>query len=368
MKGNIKYVFIAIGLIIVGYLLWYFKSIISYILLSVVLSLIGRPLKDLLNKIRIRKFTMPKWLSALITLIAIWALVFFFFRIFIPILASEANDLSNIDIQSVAVSIQEPIDKVENFLARYKITNNEENFNIEDYISTKIWSVLNFTNVSNLFGIIAGLLGNIFVAVFSLSFITFFFLKDDKLFVNGILIFVPEKHEEGVRHVLQSIKKLLTRYFIGILIQTTLIILLVTTGQTIVGVGFQHALVIGLFAGLLNIIPYIGPWIGVFVGLTLGLATHLQLDFSTEILPMLMYMLVVFLIVQTMDNLIFQPVIFSNSVNAHPLEIFIVILVAGYSAGVVGMILAIPSYTVIRVIGKEFFNKYKVVKKLTKKI
>ncbi len=367
MRENIKYIFIAIGFVLVVFLLWFFKSIIAYILISAVLSLIGRPLADLLNKIKIRKILMPKWLSAIITLIAIWILVYSFFRVFIPILANEANELANINIQKITTSIEEPVQKIEEFLSKYNI-GEEENITIEKYITNKIISVLNFTSVSNLFAILAGILGNIFVALFSISFMTFFFLKDDKLFVNGILIFIPPKHEEGVKHVLASIRRLLMRYFIGIIIQTTLIILLVTVGQTIVGVGFNHAIVIGLFAGLLNVVPYIGPWLGTLVGLTLGFATHLYLDFNTELLPMLFFMLLVFLSVQTMDNVIFQPIIFSKSVMAHPLEIFIIILAAGYSAGVIGMILAIPTYTVIRVIAKEFFNKYKVVKKLTEKI
>ena len=367
MSKNYKYILIGLGIIILVFLAWYFISIIVYIIIAAVLSLIGKPLADLLNKIQYKNIKIPRWISALITLIAIWIVFYSFFRIFIPVLANEANELSNINIQKVIKSIEEPIEKADKFIQQYQI-GGSNNISIQDYITEKISSIISFSNVSSIFSEIAETLGNIFIALFSISFITFFLLKDDKLLINGILLFIPTKYEESTKKALSSIKKLLTRYFIGILIQITGIITLVTIGQTIVGVGFRHAIVIGLFAGFLNIIPYIGPILGTLVGLTLGLATHLHLEFYTELLPMLIYMLIVFLSVQTIDNVIFQPVIFSNSVNAHPLEIFIVILAAGSMAGILGMILAIPSYTVIRVIAKEFFNKYKFVKKLTEKI
>ena len=138
--------------------------------------------------------------------------------------------------------------------------------------------------------------------------------------------------------------------------------------MSIVGVGFRLSLVIGLMAAVLNIIPYVGPWIGAVLGIFLGVASHLHLDLGTQLLPMIGYMTLVFIITQVTDNTIFQPLIFGTSVYAHPIEIFIVIMMAGSLAGIVGMILAIPTYTVIRVFAKEFFNNFRVVQKLTEKI
>ena len=143
---------------------------------------------------------------------------------------------------------------------------------------------------------------------------------------------------------------------------------LITLGMTIAGGGFRRGLVIGLIAAILNIIPYLGPWIGAVLGVILGVATHLDMDFATQLLPLIGYMILVFAITQLTDNLVFQPVIFGTSVYAHPIEIFIVIMMAGSLAGIVGMILAIPTYTVVRVFAKEFFNNFRVVQKLTEKI
>jgi predicted PurR-regulated permease PerM len=141
--------------------------------------------------------------------------------------------------------------------------------------------------------------------------------------------------------------------------------ILITVGMSIVGLKFQQAITIGIIIGTLNVIPYVGPWLGGLIGITMGIASNLDMSFSTVIVPMVSYMLLVIIITQTIDNVVFQPVIFANSVSAHPLEIFIVILAAGSFAGVAGMILAIPSYTVIRVIGKEFFNNFKAIQVIT---
>jgi predicted PurR-regulated permease PerM len=197
---------------------------------------------------------------------------------------------------------------------------------------------------------------------------TFFFLKDDRLFLEGLLIFVPTGHERAVRHAMSSIRYLLMRYFIGIILQITFIIILITIGMLIVGIKFNNALVIGLLVGVFNVIPYIGPVIGATLGIFIGMVTHLDLSFYGEIVPLLTYMLIVFACVQLIDNFLFQPLIYSSSVHAHPMEIFLVLMIAGFTAGILGMFLAIPAYTVIRVFAKEFFNNFKLVKRLTEKI
>ncbi|MCB2194605.1 MAG: AI-2E family transporter [Bacteroidetes bacterium] len=367
MNKNLRYLFIVLGVAIVGFILWYFKSIVAYILISSVLALIGRPLVLFLNKLKIKKVHIPNALSALITVIVLWILILAFFRVFIPLIANQASELSNIKAETVINNLYDPIQKIEAFLTKYQI-NSYSDQSLDKYLTEKFMSILSFSMVSNIFGSLAGVLGNIFIAAFSISFITFFFLKDRGLLSEGILLMVPTKYEEKTEHILKSIKKLLTRYFIGIIVQISGIITLVSTGLTIVGVNFSDALVIGLVVGLFNIIPYLGPVIGATLGLILGMATNLDLAFYSELLPLLGYMVIVFIIVQVIDNVVFQPFIYSSSVNAHPLEIFLVIMCAGSLFGITGMILAIPSYTIIRVIAKEFFNNLKVVKKLTEKI
>lgn len=366
MTTTTRYIFIGLGIILTVFLLWYFSSIVVYIGVSAVLALIGAPLMDLLEKVRYGKFHLPVWLRAFLTLIILYTLFFGFFRIFIPIVVNEANELANIDVNTLIEHLQSPIDRIEKIYDDFDL-GGETGKSFTEYITDKISGVLNVSIITTLFGSIAGLLGDIFVAIFSISFITFFLLKERGMITESLVLLIPEKHESKFRNVMSSIRHLLSRYFIGISLQLTGILILVTIGMTIIGLGFKKSLLIALTAAILNVIPYLGPLIGSSLGVLLGIAFNINMEMAS-MLPFIGYMLLVFLSVQAIDNIFFQPVIFSSSVNAHPLEIFLVIMIAGSVGGVTGMIIAIPLYTIIRVFAKEFLNKFRLVKKLTEKM
>ena len=355
-------IFAVILLFLAG--IWYFREIVAYILVSGVLSIMGRPLVDLICRIKIRKWYFPRSLSALFTLLIIWGIIILFFYIFIPLVTSQIKQLSTIDSSRIVQIIEGPIKKVENLFRTFNKDITKET-SLQAYIMAKVAGVLNINLLQNFIGSLAGILGNILVAIFSITFITFFFLKDQRLFFESILIWVPDKYVDNVTRALYSVKRLLTRYFIGIMIQSTCIMILITIGMTIVGIDFQQALVMGLILGIINVIPYVGPWLGLFIAIIMGVASHMNQDFNTVVIPLVTYMIIVEAITHTIDNVIFQPVIFSNSVKAHPLEIFIVVLAAGFAAGVPGMILGIPAYTVLRVFAREFFNNFRAVQIIT---
>jgi len=201
--------------------------------------------------------------------------------------------------------------------------------------------------------------------LFSITFISFFFLKDKHLFDKGVLALVPNKYETKTQKVLKSVRNLIARYLLGVILETIFMMTLLTLGLYLIGVEFHLALLVGMIGGTLNIIPYIGPWIGAAIGIILITTANINLDFYNEIMPLIFKILGVVVVAQLTDNILFQPLIYSKSVKAHPLEIFIVIIVAGSLYGVLGMMLAIPSYTVIRVIAKEFLDEYKFVHTLT---
>jgi predicted PurR-regulated permease PerM len=212
-----------------------------------------------------------------------------------------------------------------------------------------------------------GLTGEIFVAFFAITFISFFFLKDQSLFKNMIMTIVPTGYEERIGKVLSKSKQLLTRYFIGVILEVIIVITIVSVGLTFVGI--ENALLIGFIAGVFNVIPYIGPVIGAAVGIIIGLSTNNAggMEFMS-ILSLAGQMVIVYAVVQLLDNIVLQPLIYSQSVKAHPLEIFLVILMAGNVAGITGMILAVPTYSIGRVFVGEFFNQFKVVKALTSEV
>jgi predicted PurR-regulated permease PerM len=364
MNATLRNILIFLGILLIISCAWYFRNIVVYILVSGVLSIMGRPLVDLFCRIHIKKWSFPRSLSAFVTLMIIWGFIILFFSIFIPLVTTQLNYFSTIDSEKIVTLIEEPIKKVETLFRTFNkdITNE---LSIRDYIVTKVAGVLNINMIQNFLGSLMSILGNFIVAIFSITFITFFFLKDQHLFFESILMWVPDKYVDNVTRALYSIKRLLTRYFIGIMIQSTCIMVLITLGMTIAGIDFQQALVMGLILGILNVIPYVGPWLGLFIAIIMGVASHMNQDFSTVVVPLVTYMVIVEAVTHLIDNIVFQPVIFSSSVKAHPLEIFVVVLASGFAAGIPGMILGIPAYTVLRVFAGEFFYNFKAVQKIT---
>jgi predicted PurR-regulated permease PerM len=208
--------------------------------------------------------------------------------------------------------------------------------------------------------------GNIFIGLFSILFIAFFFLKDENMFEEGLLLFIPTEHHLATRKVVAESKNLLVRYYIGVVMELIGVMSLIAIGLWIFGV--KNALLIGFFGGLMNIIPYLGPIIGSAIGLMLGVTSTLAAGSYNELMPVIFKLAGVFLVVNFIDNNILVPVIYSKSVKSHPLEIFLVIIIGGGIAGLLGMLLAVPVYTLLRVIAKEFFQQFRVVKKLTETI
>ncbi|MFC2115013.1 AI-2E family transporter [Bacteroidota bacterium] len=365
MNSFFRYFLIVLGLVALGFLLWYFSAIVSYILIAAVLSLIFRPLVGLLGRVSIRNFSLPNGISAMLVLFLIWLLVFGFFRFFVPMIVNETNELSQIDADMLVQKLEKPIDRVEKLYYDYRV-GGENALSLEDFISEKLKSILSLSMVSNIFGSVFGLMGNLLIAIFSISFITFFLLKEKSVITDFILLLVPQKHDQAIRNAMGSTRNLLMRYFVGLLGQATGVMTLITIGMSIVGIDFSLSLTIGLIVGIINVIPYLGPYLGGSIGILLGVANNLHMDFSAELLPMVLSMLAVVVCVQLIDNFLFQPLIFGTSVKSHPLEIFLVILIAGTLAGIPGMILGIPIFTVIRVFAKEFLSQVRVVKKLTR--
>ncbi len=363
LKLRNNYWFSIITAVLLIVLFWYFSNIVVYILLAYIVSLIGSPISYLLSKIKIGKYRLSNGLKAFVSLFSIWLIIFMLFRIFIPIVGYEIKTLSAIDIDRVGVVFEEPISFVENTF--YELNSDDTEF--KTFLSEKMRSVLKGSFFKEIFGAFSSVLGNVFMGIFSISFIAFFFLKDNYLFYRSVLLLVPDKYDSRVKHAMLKTQKLLSRYFIGLFVEVSLVATLITIGLLIVGIQFQHAIVIGLFAGLLNIIPYVGPIIGAVFGMLVVLIINLNLEMY-DILPILGFTGLVFMVVQLSDNIIFQPIIYSNSVDAHPLEIFLVIIAAGSVAGIVGMILAVPTYTIFRVFAATFLKQFKVMSTLTKNI
>jgi len=243
-------------------------------------------------------------------------------------------------------------------------------FNLDSFDNSRnLNSILNIENleaIPNFLNYLLSLLGSFTAGLFSVMFISFFLLKDSRILENTILLLANDKNQEKLEKSIEKIKNLLSRYFLGLLLQISILLIFYTIVLTVFSI--ENAFVIAFLCALLNLIPYIGPLIGIFLMMFLTMTSNIGADFSTVILPKTIYVLIGFIIGQLIDNIISQPYIFSNSVKSHPLEIFIVIITGGTLMGTTGMIVAIPLYTSLKVILKEFLFENKIVKSITKDI
>ena len=351
---------LVLGVLVLG--CWYFKKILFYLLAALFLTLLALPLKKILLRIRIAKYHLPPGLAALLTLFSLYALFAGLFAIFLPLLAEEARIISHIDPNKVVTSLQQPIHATENFINTYS----SDSISLAKYAKDNFSKLINAGGVTSFANTVVGFTGDLFIAFFAISFFTFFFLKDGKSIFESVMMLSPPKYENDIREISGNCKHLLSRYFIGICIDVVTVTLLISLGLYLVGV--RHAFIIGFFAGIMNVIPYVGPFISATFGIVVTLSSGLDLDFSTVLLPMCERMVLVFVAVNLLDAFIVQPLIFSSTVRAHPLEIFLVVMIAGTLADIPGMILAVPAYTVLRVIAKQFFSRFKLIHKMTQKL
>ena len=352
------------GLAMILALCWYFKNVLIYIIVAFVVSMIGRPLMKLMRKIKIKGKRAPDWLLALLTIVFIFFFLAMIVTQMVPLVSSIVKDASAIEASSYFES--NPIDKVSEWMIGM-FPSLGEDFDLSALIFEKIRGLVDFGRVSGIVGSVATIVSNVFVALFAVVFISFFFLKEEGLFGRIICAFIPDKHELTLNKTMSEIKQLLSRYFVGLIIETLGVALVDFLGLWLIArFDFSYAIGIGFIAGILNVIPYVGPLIGDIIGVVFGiilkLGTGAGLDVNIWIF--ILIILVIMIAAQLIDNLIYQPIIFSTSIKAHPLEIFIVLLMAGHIGGMVGMLVAIPAYTVVRVVAIRFFYRYKPIQRL----
>lgn len=349
---------------IIALLLWRFSNIVLYFLAAIILSLIGRPLVNFFNSLRIRNHHLPNLVSSILTLVIIMLVFVTFIGLFIPLIASQADLISRIDFTSLSNSLDTTLADFEATLKQYKLLGKHDS--IKQEIQEQVSSFVSFSSFSQVMSSLIGATGSILLAVFSIFFITFFFLKDAHLVGEMIEAITPVKHEHEIRNIVHQTKRLLSRYFIGISIEVITMIFLLSLGLSIFGV--ENALLIGFLGGFMNIIPYLGPLLGAIMGSLIAVSSILSSGVYQEIVSLMLIVYGVFAGANLIDNIVLQPLIYSNSVKAHPIEIYIILLIAGSLAGIPGMVLAIPIYTVLRIIAKEFFSQYRIVQHLTKNI
>ena len=363
-----KYILVAAGVAIISVICWYFRSVITYILAAVVVSLVAKPLVGLMQKVRIKGKKAPDWLLAAMTLILVIGILLTIITGIVPIVSSIVKGISLANIENTAKSVAIPLSEFNEFL-RTRFPDLGSGFRIEVALIQELQKMLDPSVFSSFIGSAASFITSFGIGLFSVVFISFFFIKDDGLFTKIVCALVPDKHEETTEKAISDIGYLLSRYFIGVLLEIAGVAIVNFIGLALVArLGFNAAIGIAFLTGIFNVIPYVGPLLGGLIGTILGLilkyssATPIGLDVNFWLFTGIL--IAIFCFAQLIDNFLYQPVIYSTSIKAKPLEIFIVLLIVGHIGGPLAMIIAIPCYTVVRVIAFRFFGHIKAIKRL----
>ena len=349
---------------VVLFLMWYFSSIVIYILVSAVLAIMGRPLVARISRGRIGRWRVPRWCGALVTLLVIWIVFAVMCGLFVPLVTNKLYQLAHLDFSTVLTSVEEPLQRIQDYLTHF-FSLPETQVSFKDTLILFLQSLINFDTINTAFSSVVSLAVSSVIAFFSISFISFYFMRDGGRFYAMVAALFPDRYQQNVTHALNSVTVLLFRYFRGILAESFLLMLAVSLVMMAFGMRAQDAFFIGLIMGVMNVVPYAGPTIGGAVSVCMGIITPIE---GMSIGHTMLVIAGSLLILKGLDDFVLQPTLYSERVKAQPLEIFLVILIAGSLAGVIGMLLAIPLYTVLRVFAKEFFSQISLVRKLTEKI
>ena len=352
----LKSIFYLISMILIGYIIYELKIIVGYLIIASILTLLARPVVKLLSS----KLKFGSTLASIVAISFILIVILGIISLLIPLVLEQGKNLSLLNVNAFQDKINTLYIEFNGYLNKFNIDLNQSLVDIEGLTKNSVEAIPVLLNS------VGSILGSITLGIISVIFITFFLLKDGEYFEKLFTQLFPTKMKKRIEKSLIEIKILLSRYFLGLLFQITILFTMYTIILLIFEV--KDAVVIAFLCALLNLIPYIGPLIGIILMSFLTMTSYLGQDFSSVIIPKTIYVIIGYVFAQLIDNFLSQPYIFSNSIKSHPLEIFLVILSGGILFGIVGMILAIPLYTVIKVFLKVFFSNNALVKKLTKNI
>lgn len=330
----VRFVLGALALAAVGWLLWYFASLVVYLVVGGLLAYLMRPVV-----FRIQSMGLGRLPAIVCAFVGVFGVVAFLVALLAPFAVQQVTELSQqVSVEAVSGTVRTLEGRLREALPFL-----EEGVLVEGLRGIAD-TLFRGERLQSTFNSALAIFTNLFYALLVIPFVTFFFLKDGLLLRRAALRWVPNRYFEVTLAILAKVETGLGRYLRALLVQCSAVAAVASVLLYVDGI--DYALAVGIFAGLANSIPYFGPLMGFVAGSLVGIAQ--TGDFSL-ILPVLVAMA----LTQLCDNLVFQPFIFSKAAQAHPLVILFVVLIGAQLAGIVGMLLAIPTATVLRVVGRE---------------
>ena len=351
----VKRVLFLIALAVFVWLLWALRSIFLYMVVASVLVLMASPAVNFLERLHFGRFRIPNVVNVLLVMALMIALVAGVLALIVPLVSTQAENLSLFDAAKAKENALLIYHNIIDALIQYGVIQSPPELTT-DYIRN-----MDFSFISSFLDTVVSSLGSLFTMLFAVVFFMFFFLKERHRASSFILSIVPDNLEKNVSDMMEKTRQLLSRYILGLVAQQTTIF--VFTLILLLAFGIQNPIIIAFFVAL----PYLGPLMGGTLLVSLSMLSNLSMPMN-DLVPTTLWILAGFIGIQLFDNFVTQPVVFSTSVKAHPLEIFTVTLAGGILFGIVGMIVAVPSYTILRIIAKEFFWDSKLVRVFTRNI
>jgi predicted PurR-regulated permease PerM len=330
---------------VIGLLLYNFSTLVAYLVLAMILSYLLDPFVN-----RIQRMGVNRTVGITLTLSAVILLIVYISTNIFPIFLGEMikltqEELTLENITSIAAKIEERLAQDFKFIPVGSLEKNIIQIMEELFVLGKLSTVLSDA---------VGLFTNIFSAVLVVPFAAFFFLKDGSKIRRDVLRLVPNKYFETILTLIDKIEKRLGLYFRSVLAQSFLVALI--SWATLNIAGLDNSLSVGISVGIANTIPYFGPFIGYVLSIIVSIIE--TGDFS-----LVLGCMISIFIVQLIDNLILQPFLFSRSTDMHPVAILFIILIGAETAGILGMLIAIPIATVVKITINQIswsFNNYQV--------
>lgn len=329
-ENIIKAIIGIISLVIISLLLYRFSSLIGYAVVAAIFSYIMDPAVN-----RMQAAGMNRTVAVIICMSSVMLIIIWISTSIFPIVVNQmvqlTQQLSIENLQDIARKIEQELNNQLPFL--------EVGF-LQNRLTTVVTEVLDVGKLPTALSNVISIFTNIFSAFLVIPFATFFFLKDGSRIRRYFLQFVPNTYFETTLSLVDKIESRLGLYFKSVLFQSFMVALVSWIGLTIVGL--ENAISVGIAVGLANTIPYFGPIIGYILSFIISILE--TGDFSL-VIPAVCAIF----IAQILDNLVFQPLIFSKSADMHPLAILFVILIGAELAGILGMLIAVPVATVIKI-------------------
>lgn len=321
----------------VGAILFY-KSILAYLLVGFVVSYLLSPIINYAERSHINRS-----LAIVIVYFCIVILLSIFFTYIIPQIIDQLADFSatirtlmenpeRLSLKNLGIStLTRVVETLEKTFPSLKV--DEEVIKFFD--DGRVNGILN--QLPSVFKSVANILAFLVVV----PVIVFFMLKDERLFLRGVINNVSNRYFEFTLHLLEKIEESFGKFFRAILIETVIVSVMSIIGLLILGI--PNALILGIIVGLANPIKYFGPFIG-------AVPTLLVILLGPTPDIYVVYSIIMYIIVQQIDGNILFPVLVGKSMDMHPLWVLLTVIAGGYAFGILGMLLGVPVVFLIKTI------------------